>query len=147
MWESAPPEGIPARTGCLVGLRPGAKGTALRRSNLQPPRKLEDTGIARRGDAVERGEESGAWRLCRGRLGSERQENFGPETVRYRRRCHVYRIVPRLWHLARADGLAGDPNPSIVQPPREETASRLPMAGCSPASSVLACPMERADAG
>jgi molybdate-binding protein/DNA-binding XRE family transcriptional regulator len=55
--------------------------------------------------------------------------------------------VPVPWHLAPADGLLVDPVRSTVQLLCEETANRVLIAGCDPATSVLARHLQRAHAG
>src|SRR2546430_1256188 len=54
---------------------------------------------------------------------------------------------PAPWHLAPADGLLVDPKRSTVQLLGEETANRLLIAGCDPATSVLARHLQRAHTG
>jgi molybdate-binding protein/DNA-binding XRE family transcriptional regulator len=55
--------------------------------------------------------------------------------------------VPVPWRLAPADGLLVDPVRSTVQLLCEETANRVLIAGCDPATSVLARHLQRAHAG
>jgi molybdate-binding protein/DNA-binding XRE family transcriptional regulator len=79
--------------------------------------------------------------------GADRFPGTPLELCRVGGRLVAVPAVPVPWHLAPADGLLVDPNLSTVQPLREETANRLLIAGCDPATSVLARHMQRAHAG
>src|ERR1019366_8656607 len=79
--------------------------------------------------------------------GADRFPGTALELCRVGGRLVAVPAVPVPWHLAPADGLLVDPKLSTVQPLREETANRLLIAGCDPATSVLARHLQSAHAG
>ncbi len=79
--------------------------------------------------------------------GADRFPGTPLELCRVGGRLVAVPAVPVPWHLAPADGLLVDPELCTVQPLREETANRLLIAGCDPATSILARHMRCAHAG
>jgi putative molybdopterin biosynthesis protein len=79
--------------------------------------------------------------------GGDRFPGTPLELCRVGSRLVAVPAVPLPWRLAPADGLLVDPARSTVQLLGEETANRLLIAGCDPATSVLARHMQRAHAG
>src|ERR1035437_195928 len=91
----------------------------------------------------------GAARVARAKLigGGHRFPGTPLELCRVGGRLVGVAGVPVPWRLAPADGLLVDPARSTVQLLSEETANRVLIAGCDPATSVLARHLERAHAG